>query len=224
MYYNPSNLNNLGGIQMKLRSSLVVPVLAASILVPTIGSAVVNHKTATSNTSASTQQENHKGTHEKGERGEKGEKQKELTNIINQYASSQLKAQLTKDLATHENLKQQLRQTPGFQKKEAQEKAQRKAFYQAHKQEIDSIRQQVKDGKLTKQQAHKQLEALFEKQPGKDGDNDKGKEQGERSIHKELKAAVQKKDQAAINSALEKLDQQLKSSNQKLQQEIAANK
>ncbi len=204
---------------------MIVPVLAASMLIPTVGSTVANHKTDASK--ISTQQENHKGTHEKGERGErgeKGEKQKELTNIMNQYASSQLKDQLTKDLATHENLEKQLRQTPGFQKKEQQEKAKRQAFYQAHKQEIDSIHQQVKDGKLTKQQAHKQLEALFGKQLGEDRDNDKGKEQGERTIHKELKAAVQKKDRAAINSALEKLDQQLKSANQKLQQEIAANK
>ncbi|PGZ98603.1 hypothetical protein COE51_11160 [Bacillus pseudomycoides] len=197
---------------MKLRSSLIVPVLAASILAPSAGSAVTNH----SNTS------NKSATHETAEHHHKGNHEKELTNIINQYASSDLKNKLTQDLATHKNLEKQLHKTAGFQKQEAQEKAQRQAFYQAHKQEIDSIQQQVKGGKLTKQQAHKQLEAIFGKH--EDHDKDKGKEQGERGIQKELKAAVQKKDTAAINAALEKFDQQLENSNQKLQQEINANK
>ncbi|MFD0770452.1 hypothetical protein ACFQZ1_17030 [Bacillus sp. CGMCC 1.60114] len=197
---------------MKLRSSLIAPILAATILTPAAGSAVINHFN-TSNKSA---------THETAEHHHKGNHEKELTNIINQYASSDLKTKLTQDLATHKNLEQQLHKTAGFQKQEEQEKTQRKAFYEAHKQEIDSIKQQVKDGKLTKEQAHKQLEAIFGKH--EDKDHDKGKEQGERGIQKELKAAVQKKDKTAINAALEKFDQQLQSSNQKLQQEINANK
>jgi hypothetical protein len=199
---------------MKLRSSLIAPILAATILTPASGSAVTNH----SNTS------NKSATHETAEHHHKGNHEKELTNIINQYASSDLKTKLTQDLATHKNLEQQLHKTAGFQKQEAQEKTQRKAFYEAHKQEIDSIKQQVKDGKLTKQQAHTQLEAIFGKHEDKDHDKDKGKEQGERGFQKELKAAVQKKDTAAINAALEKFDQQLQNSNQKLQQEINANK
>ncbi|MGG0184639.1 hypothetical protein [Bacillus rhizoplanae] len=197
---------------MKLRSSLIAPILAATILTPASGSAVMNH----SNTF------NKSATHETAEHHHKGNHEKELTNIINQYASSDLKTKLTQDLATHKNLEQQLHKTAGFQKQEAQEKAQRKAFYEAHKQEIDSIKQQVKDGKLTKEQAHKQLEAIFGKH--EDKDHDKGKEQGEHGIQKELKAAVQKKDKTAINAALEKFDQQLQNSNQKLQQEINANK
>jgi hypothetical protein len=205
---------------MKVKSSLIVPILAASILAPTIGNAMANHKTETSNTSVSMQKEDQKGAHHKWG---KEEKQKELMNIINQYASPQLKAKLTKDLATRESLMKQLRQTPGFQKKEDQEKTQRQAFYKAHKQEIDAIKQQVKDGKLTKQQAHKQLEAIFGKKQQKNEDNDKRKEQGKR-IYQELKTAIQKKDKAAINSALEKIDQKLESSNQQLQQKINANK
>jgi hypothetical protein len=205
---------------MKVKSSLIVPILAASILAPTIGNAMANHKTETSNTSVSMQKEDQKGVHHKWG---KEEKQKELMNIINQYASPQLKAKLTKDLATRESLMKQLRQTPGFQKKEDQEKTQRHAFYKAHKQEIDAIKQQVKDGKLTKQQAHKQLEAIFGKKQWKNEDNDKRKEQGKR-IYQELKTAIQKKDKAAINSALEKIDQKLESSNQQLQQKINANK
>ncbi|MFJ8527354.1 hypothetical protein [Bacillus sp. NPDC094106] len=195
---------------MKLRSSLIAPVLAASILAPAAGSAATDHSD-TSNKSA---------THETSEHQHKGNYKKEFTNIIDQYASSDLKNKLTQDLATHKNLEKQLHKTVGSQKQEEQKKAERKAFYQAHKQEIDSIKQQVKDGKLTKQEAHKQLEAVF----GKQEDHDKGKEQGERSIQKELKAAVQKKDKAAIQVALEKFDQQLQSSNQKLQQEMNANK
>ncbi|MDQ0199327.1 hypothetical protein [Neobacillus ginsengisoli] len=206
---------------MKVKSSLIAPILAASILVPTVGNAMANQKTDTSNTSATIQKENQKETHHKLG---KEEKQKDLMNIISQYASPQLKTQLTKDLATRESLMKQLRQTPGFQKQENQEKTQRQAFYQAHKQEIDSIKQQVKDGKLTKQQAHKKLEALFGKEQGKDQDNDKGKEQGKRGIYRGLKTAIQKKDKAAINSALEKFDEQLERSNQQLQQKINANK
>ncbi|MGG2094940.1 hypothetical protein AB1283_20590 [Bacillus sp. S13(2024)] len=205
---------------MKLRSSLIAPILAATILTPAAGSAVVNH----SNTS------NKSATHETAEHHYKGNHEKELTNIMNQYASSDLKTKLTQDLATHKSLEQQLHKTAGFQKQEAQEKTQRKAFYEAHKKEIDSIKQQVKDGKLTKEQEHKQLEAIFGKHEDKDHDKDKGKgkgkgkEQGERGIQKELKTAVQKKDKTAINAALEKFDQQLQKSNQKLQQEINANK
>ncbi|WP_242220421.1 hypothetical protein [Bacillus cereus group sp. BfR-BA-01380] len=198
---------------MKLRSSLIVPVLAASILAPAAGSAVMNHfNTSNKSVTQETAKHHHKSNHEK-----------DLTNIINQYASSDLKNKLTQDLATHKNLEGQLHKTAGFQKQKAQEKAQRQAFYEAHKQEIDAIQQQVKDGKLTKQQAHKQLEAVFGKHEGKDRDHDKGKEQGKRNIQQELKAAVQKKGKAAIQAALEKFDQQLQHSNQKLQQEINAN-
>ncbi|MDQ0201911.1 hypothetical protein [Neobacillus ginsengisoli] len=202
---------------MKVKSSLIVPILAASILVPTVGNAMANQKTDSSNTSASIKKEDQKGTHQKWG---KGEKQKELFNIVNQYASPQLKVQLTKDLTTRVSLMKQLRQTPGFQKKEEQEKA----VHQAHKQEIDAIKQQVKDGKLTKQQAQSQIEALFGKEKGKDQDKDKGKEREKGGIYQELKAAIQKKDRAAINSALEKLEQKLERSNQQLQQKINANK
>ena len=185
---------------MKVKSSLIAPVLAASLLVPTVGTAISYHKTNTSKTTAAIQK--------KDQKWEKGEKQKELTNIINQYASPQLKAQLTKDLATRKSLLKQLRQTPGFRKN----KERGLTVYQAHKKEIGAIKQQVKDGKLTKQQAHKELRALFGKE--------KGKEQGKRGIYQALKAAIQKKDQASINSALEKMDQKLARSNQRLQQEL----
>lgn len=197
-------------MEMKVRSSLIVPVLAASILLPAAGGATVNQNTSTN---ASQQQQHH----------EQGDKQQKLTNIINQYASPELKDQLTKDLATQKSLVEQLRQTPGFQKKVEQKKAQQKAFYQAHKQEIDSIHSQVKEGKLTKQQAHQQLQAFVGEQTNNQNNGKKDK-LGDRSIYKELQTAVQKKDKAAINSALEKLDQHIQSSNQKLQQEIAANK
>lgn len=68
------------------------------------------------------------------------------------------------------------------------------------------------------------IAASITKQQGQDHNKDKGNKQGEPGIYKELKAAVQKKDQAAINSALEKLEQQSQSSNQQLQQEIEANR
>lgn len=206
---------------MKVRSSLIAPILAASLLAPAVGTAIASPKANTASQSASMQKEDHKGTHHKWE---KGDKQKGLTNIINQYASLQLKEQLTKDLATRESLMKQLRQTPGFQKKEQQVKTQRQAFFKAHKQEIDSIKQQVKDGKITKQQAHKQLKALFAKEHGTDHEKNIGKEQGKHGIYQELKAAIQKKDKVAINTALEKIDKQLESSNQQLQQKINANK
>ncbi|NRD80916.1 hypothetical protein HPT25_26685 [Bacillus sp. BRMEA1] len=206
---------------MKVKSSLIAPAFAAALLVPAVGTAIANHKTNSTKLVSTVQKEDQKeGKHEWG----KGKKQKELTNIINQYATPQLKDQLTKDMANRESLMKQLRQTPGMQKQEAQEKTQRQAFYNAHKQEIDAIHQQVKDGKLTKQQAHQKLEALFGNHEGENHENDKGKEQGTRAIYKELKAAIQKKDQAAINGALEKMDQELQNSNQQLQQKINANK
>jgi hypothetical protein len=207
------NQNNLGGSHMKVRSSVIASLLAASVLAPTVGTAIAN-QTTNSTPAVSVQKADHAGHHVWG----KGEKQKELTNIINQYATPQLKEQLTKDLATRKSLMKQFRQTPGFQKK----KEQRQAFYKAHKQEIDAIKQQVKDGKLTKKQAHQKLEALFGKQKGKNQFNDKRK--GMHVTYRELKAAIQKNDKTAINAALEKMHQQLQSSNQQLQKKIDANK
>ena len=82
----------------------------------------------------------------------------------------------------------------------------------------------MKDGKLTKQQAHKKLAALFGHKDGKGQDKNKGKEHGKNGLFKELKTALQKKDTAAINSILEKFDQQLEKSNQQLQQKVNASK
>lgn len=211
---------------MKVKSSLIAPAIAAALLVPAVGTAIANHTSNSSTKTASSstvQKDDQQGEHEGKHKGEK-QKQKQLTNIINQYASPQLKDQLTKDFATRESLLKQLKQTLGVQKQESQEKTQRQAAFQAHKQEIAAIKQQVKDGKLTKQQAHQKIEALFGKQDGKDQENYKGKELGTRAIYQELKAAVQKKDKAAINAALEKIDKELQSSNQQLQQKINVNK
>jgi hypothetical protein len=202
---------------MKAKSSLIVPVLAAALAIPTIGHTITNH-TSTTSKAASTQQKDEKGSHEKWGKGEKRDK---LIKEIEQYASPQVKDQLKKDLTQRETLMKQLRQTPAFQKKMEQKKAERQAFYKAHKQEIASIKQQVKDGKLTKQQAHKKLASLFGKKDGKDHEKDKGKDKG---LFKGLKTALQKKDSAAINSILEKFDQQLEKSNQQLQQKINASK
>ncbi|MCM2535217.1 hypothetical protein NDK43_26255 [Neobacillus pocheonensis] len=209
---------------MKVKSSLIASAVAAALLVQAVGTSIANHTTNSSTkASASVQKQGQKEGLE-GKHEGKGEKQKELMNIINQYAMPQLKEQLTKDLSTRDSLKKQLKQTPGVQKQEVQEKAKRQAVYQAHKQEINAIHQQVKDGKLTKEQAHQRLEALFGKHEGKDQENDKGKEQGTRAIYQELGTAVQKKDKTAINTALGKIDQNLKSSIQQLQQQINANK
>jgi hypothetical protein len=205
---------------MKIRSSLIVPVLATSILAPAAGSAVMNHSNKT-NTSA---------THEysKYEHHHKGNGEKKFMNIINKYASSDLKTKLTQDLATHKNLENKLHNTTAFKKQEGHDKSEQQAFFKAHKQEINSIKQQEKDGKITKQEAHKKFEAIFGNHEGKNHDNDKdkfkGKENGERGIFKELKSAVQKKDQAAINTALEKFDQKLQQSNQELQKKLNTNK
>jgi hypothetical protein len=207
---------------MKVKSSLIAPAVAAALLVPAVGTAIPNHTTSSSKINASVQKQDQKEGQEGRYEHGRGEKQKELTNIINQYATASLKDQLTKDLANRDSLMKQLKQTSGFQKQETQEKAQRQAAYQAHKKEIDDIEQQVKDGKLTKQQAHQKLDAIFGKIEGKDQENDKGKEQGTRAIYQELDTAVQKKDKAAVNTALQKIDQDLKTSNQQLQQKINA--
>jgi hypothetical protein len=215
--------------KMKVKSSLVASAVAAALLVPAVGTAVLaNHATSSTKTTASVQKqdqkEGHEGQYERKHEHGKGEKQKELTNIINQYATPQLKSQLTKDLATRESLAKQLKQSPGVQKQEGQEKSQRQAAYQAHKKEIDAIEQQVKNGTLTKQQAHQKLDVIFGKIEGKDQDNDKGKDQGIRAIYKKLKAAIQKKDKTAINSVLQKIDTEIQTANQQLQKQINANK
>ena len=198
---------------MKIKSSLIVPVLAASILAPAAGSAVMNHSNKI-DTAA---------THEKSEHHHKGKREKDLMNVINQYATPELKNKLTQDLTTHKNLENQLHKSANFQKQEKQEKVNHKAVYEAHKQELQSIKQQMKDGKITKEEAHKQLDAIFGKDHENDKDKFKGKENGERGIFKDLKSAIQNKDQTAINAALEKFDLQLQNSNQELQKEITAN-
>lgn len=196
---------------MKFKRSLIIPVLAASILIPTLASAASN-QTSSSNTAAS---EQHPRKQQAGDYQKKDGKQK-LTTIINQYASSTLKDQLTKDLATHDSLMQQLHQSAAFQNNKSQEKSQRDAFYQTNKQQIDSIRQQEKDGKLTKKQAHDQIDAL----PGHPQKPANTNKEQMRTIHTELQTAVNNKDTAAITTALEKLDQQLQSENQQLQQQL----
>ncbi|MDQ6598475.1 hypothetical protein [Bacillus salipaludis] len=209
---------------MKVKSSLIAPAVAAALLVPAFGTAISNHTTSSTKTNASVQKQDQKegqeGLYEHG----KGEKRKELMNIINHYATASLKDQLTKDLVNRDILVKQLKQTPGFQKQETKEKAKRQVAYQAHKKEINAIEQQVKDGKLTKQKAHQKLDAIFDKIEGKKQEKDKGKEQGTPAIYHELDTAVQKKDKAAVNSALQKIDQTLKALNQQLQQKINANK
>ncbi|WP_379969394.1 hypothetical protein [Ectobacillus sp. sgz5001026] len=197
---------------MRFKRSLIIPVLAASILIPTLASAASNQTDASSNTAAS---EQHHAKKQASDHQKKDGKQK-LTTIINQYASSTLKDQLTKDLATHDSLMQQLHQSAAFQNNKSQEKSQRDAFYQANKQQIDSIRQQEKDGKLTKQQAHDQIDAL----PGHPQKQTNTNKEQTRTVHTELQTAVKNKDTVAITTALEKLDQQLQSENQQLQQQL----
>jgi len=199
---------------MKIRSSLIVPVLAASILAPAAGSTVMNHSDKMNTTS----------THEKSEHHQKGQREKDLMNVINQYATPDLKNQLTQDLTTHKNLESQLHKNGRFQKEDKQEKTNHKAVFEANKQEIKSLKQQIKDGKITKDEAHQKLEAIFGNQEGRDHDKGqfKGKENGERGIFKELNSAIQNKDQTAINAALEKFDLHLQNSNQELQKELTA--
>jgi len=200
---------------MKIRSSLIVPVLAASILAPAAGSAAMNHSNKMNSTA----------THENSEHHHKGQRDKDLMNVINQYATPDLKNTLTQDLTTHKNLEKQLHKNGSFQKEAKQEKTNHKAVFEANKQEIMSIKQQIKDGKITKEEAHNKLEAIFGNHEGRNHGKDqfKGKENGERGIFKELNSAIQKKDQTAINAALEKFDQQIQKSNQELQQKLAAN-
>ncbi|WKB34882.1 hypothetical protein QS257_13695 [Terrilactibacillus sp. S3-3] len=89
-----------------------------------------------------------------------------------------------------------------------------KSFHQANKEKIDAIRSQVKAGKLTKQQAYEQIAALFAAQH-------KGNFHGRYFIFKELKTAVHKNDKAGIQSALKKLDEHLKTSNQQLAKNLS---
>ncbi|MDQ6598965.1 hypothetical protein E2K98_30380 [Bacillus salipaludis] len=202
---------------MKVKSSLIAPVIAASLLAPAVGTVIAHPTTDSAKTAVSVQKEHHKKWHHKWE---KGEKKKELTNVINKYATPQLKTQLTKDMATRQSLLKQLRQTPGFKKDEAKEKQKKQEFYKAHKKEIDSIKQQLKDGKLTKQQARSKFEALF----GKEREHFKGKEENEKGVYKQLKTAIKDKNKKEINAALKKFDQELEKSIKELQKEIKADK
>ncbi|MED1205313.1 hypothetical protein [Heyndrickxia acidicola] len=195
---------------MKAKSSLIVPVLAAALAVPTIGHTMSDHK---STSTASSHQKDEKGSHEKWG---KGKKHNQLINEIKQYASPQVKANLKKDLAERGKLMKELRNTPAFKKQMEQRKAEHQAFYKAHKTQIEMIKQEEKAGKITKQEAHKELKALFKKE------DKKGKDDKKNGLFKELKTALQKKDRAAINSILEKFDKQLEKSNQMLQQELKA--
>ncbi|RYL95623.1 hypothetical protein EWI07_00125 [Sporolactobacillus sp. THM7-4] len=138
-------------------------------------------------------------------------RQQWLNQVIDEYATPPLKDQLKKELATHEKLKNEWRKTAEYKEQKKKWIARRKFFYKAHKQEIDSILQQVQMGTLTKEQAHEQLIALFGKYDS----------QGDKSvIFRELKQAVEKKDKEAIDQALKKLDQRLKTSNLRLIQKI----
>ena len=115
---------------MKAKSSLIVPVLAAALAIPTIGHTITDHTNTTSKAATSMQQKDEKGSHEKW--GKDGNRDK-LINEIKQYASPQVKDQLKKDLTQRETLMKELRQTPAFQKKMEQKKADSQAFFKSHK-------------------------------------------------------------------------------------------
>lgn len=191
---------------MKLRSSLLVPCLIASLLLPAAGHLSADQK-AEAASQLSFERSEHPGHPVK-------ENHKKLEKVIDQNASPSLKKELKKNLAAHEKLMKEWRKTSGFKKHKEQWSVRRKAFYKANKEKIEAIKNQVKTGKLTKQQAHEQIAALFETQH-------KGKFHGRHCIYKELKTAVHNKDKAAIQSALEKLDKHLKTSNQELKKKIS---
>jgi hypothetical protein len=88
---------------MKVKSSLIVPFLATSVLLPTAGNAILHDKTDNTNPSWSMEEGSHwdhnkKGRHHEGEQDK--EKQKEIMGVINQYAPTQLKDKLKNDFTS----------------------------------------------------------------------------------------------------------------------------
>lgn len=177
----------------RLSLFFIAPCLAASILIPSAAHAAeypppVPHGNA---------------AHLKSDR------QKWLNQVIDEYASPDLKTRLKKDLAVHEQLLNEWKKTPAYQKQKNECQKKRKSFDQADKQKIESIQKRFEEGKISKKQAQKELAALHGKQAGRHG------------VLRELKSAVQNKDRTAVQAALEKLDQKLKGSNQRLQRKIS---
>ncbi|GGL46039.1 hypothetical protein [Sporolactobacillus putidus] len=177
---------------MKFLSLFVIPCLAVSIFIPSAANAASCPPAA-----AAHGQDAHLKT----------DRQKWLIQVIDDYASPDLNTRLKKDLAVREQLLNEWKKTPAYQKHKAE--CQKSGFDQENKQKIESIHKQFEEGKISKHQAQKELAALH------------GKQKGMHGVFRQLKSAVKNKDRTAVQAALEKLDQQLKVSNQCLSHKIS---
>jgi hypothetical protein len=182
---------------MKMKTKILAGALALAVMVP--GAAFA----ATTGTGANEHAQNGKvGTHHRHQQmspEKMKERQEKFMETVNKYAPD-LADDFKNAFAERKELKEQL-----------------KSRHDAMKQKIDAIREDVKNGKITKEQAKNELDKLgFKKERA-------NKAKRDFSLHKQFKQAVDAKDEAKIKELLPQLLTDLQQKNQALRDKLANN-
>lgn len=169
---------------MKLLTILAIPCLLLSFLLPA--------------PAADAWEGQHSGIH-----------RQLLNDAADRYASSELKAELKKDLATHDRLIEQYKKSSATEDR----KNKNAAFDMQRKAEADRILKQVEAGKMTADEAGRRLAMLCRPQHRTIS--------GHFRLMRQLRKAVASHDKTTVQAALKELDQQIKQSNRHLQQKLS---
>ncbi|MCO7177130.1 hypothetical protein ACFP7A_13640 [Sporolactobacillus kofuensis] len=133
-----------------------------------------------------------------------------LVHVIDQYAPATLAHQMKKDLATHRQLMNRWRQSGDFQRHREACMKKREQILKENAGQLKAIEQQVKLGKLSKQEAKQKIEQLF---------NTHGYSQHHRAI-RDLRNALRRNDRSEIIQSLKKIDHHIQISNQHLAKKL----
>lgn len=134
-----------------------------------------------------------------------------LVNTIDHYAPVDLANQMKKDLSTHHQLLNKLRQTASFQQQQQKCLKKRQAFHEKHAEQIRSIKKEQEQGKISANEAHHKIGKLF----------NHSKFRHHHKAFEDLRTAIKLNDKQAIVKALEAIDQHVQQSNQRLTKKLS---
>jgi len=203
--------------------SLMIPVVATGIMVPNLVNAETNKNIS---------RDHHEWKHKEGHKGGEPYKneyienqEKNLVNLSGQYAPELTQA-FNKVFKERKEMFNLYRKDPEVQKhfeeKRRVFKAKREEFKTTYKTQLDDIQNNVKKGKITKQEAMQQRFNLWKQFAGNDpAIQDKIENfKAHRELHFQLEKAIETKDRVKINSALHQILKAEQSRNDYLKREI----
>lgn len=180
---------------MKLTRLFILPILMLTLMIPQTGNAVAATAEVELNPNGVP---GHDTRHQW------------LIHTIDQYAPTNLANQMKKDLTTHHQLISEWRQTAGFQQEQQKCLQKRRKLCEKHADQIESIKKEQAQGKLSANEAHRKIAKLFG-------------HSNFRHHHKaleDLRTAIKLNDKQAIVKALETIDYHLQQSNQRLAKKL----